>query len=175
MTEPLLKTLLADPSAAQVAGGVMMIVLFSSVGAIAAFGMASVARRVFLGRFEQFFWAGLLLAIAVFYMGFAAWFEAPARAWNSEIAAIALVAFLALVGSYWGPALAVGYAFHGLWDIGHSVFGTDMLGHALSDIPLGYGMFCLGFDFAAVAYLLWWPKSWDDVARFQPLYWRESA
>lgn len=163
---PLLQTLFDDPSGGQIAGGVMMILLFTSVGATAAAAFAFVARRMLHGRFEQIFWAVLLAAIAAFYAGFAGWFEAPEAAWNTELVAISLFALVAVFGGFSGPMLALGYALHGAWDVAHSLFGTVILGHAASDIPLGYGMFCMGFDFTAAAYLLLWAKDWKQPGRF---------
>ena len=175
MSEPLLKTLMDDPSGGQIAGGIMMILLFSSVGAIAASAMAYATRRIFLGKLEQYFWAVLLGAIAAFYIGFAGWFQASTGAWATELSAIAVFVVIAVIGGFSGLALAIGYFMHGAWDIAHSLFGTVILGNSASDIPLGYGMFCLGFDIAAAVYLLWWPKQWDNPSEFKPTFWRSAS
>ena len=55
MNNALLQTLFNDPSGGQIAGGMMMVFLFSSVGVAAAGAFAFVARHVFLGRYEQVF------------------------------------------------------------------------------------------------------------------------
>ncbi|RZO86224.1 MAG: hypothetical protein EVA65_04650 [Oceanococcus sp.] len=167
----LLQTLVNDPSGGQIAGGVMMIVLFLSVGVAAAGAFAFVARHVFLGRYERMFWSALLVVIAAFYLGFAAWYQADAVAWRTELAAITVFAFVAVIGASSAPVLALGYLFHGVWDIAHSLYGVIILGFPASEIPLGYGMFCLGFDVATAAYLFWWPKDWNTAGQFNPIFW----
>lgn len=161
MNDALLRTLFDNPSTGQLAGGLMMILLFVSVGVAAAATFIYVARRVFPKRYEQIYWSVLLVAIAAFYIGFAAWFEVDTEAWKTEAIAIAVFALVACIGAFSAPALALGYALHGTWDIAHSLFGAAIAGHTVSDIPLGYGMFCLGFDLATAAYLLWCPKDWN--------------
>lgn len=175
MNTPLLQTLFDQASSGQMAGGIMMILLFSSVGAVAAIAMAIAARRIFEGWYEKLYWSLLLFAIAAFYTGFAAWFQVPADAWRTELIGIAVFALIAVIGISSAYVLALGYFLHGLWDFAHSAFGTEIFGHAASDIPLGYDMFCLGFDFASAAYLAWWPKQWDSPARFNPSFWRPAA
>lgn len=175
MNIPLLQGLLDSPTPGQMAGGVMMILLFSFVGFVVATATAFVARRVFLGWHERAFWAGFLVAVAAFYMGFAAWFQVSPAAWQTELIAIVLFVLVAVAGAFSSMALAIGYALHGVWDIAHSLYGTVILGHPASDIPLGYGMFCLGFDFAAAAYLLGWPQQANQPARFQPRFWRNLS
>ncbi len=175
MNNALLQTMFDNPSGSQLAGGVMMITLFTFVGVAAAAAFAYVARRVFLGRYEQIYWAVLLAAIAAFYIGFASWFEAAPDAWSTELSAIAVFCVVAAIGAFSRSALALGYLMHGIWDITHSLYGTLILGHAASDIPLGYGMFCLGFDVATAVYLFWWPKDWSQPARFRPAFWRHEV
>ncbi len=175
MNTALLQTLLDNPSGGQIAGGVMMIILFPFVGLMAAAATAFVARRMFLGSHERVYWAGMLMAIAAFYLGFAGWFEAPAEAWTTELIGIGVFIAVAAWGAFSAPALALGYLLHGLWDIAHSLFGTSIAGHAASDIPLGYGMFCLGYDFAAASYLAWCPKQWDVPARLNLRFWQNPA
>ena len=158
MNEPLLKTLLGDPSAGQIAGGLMMLLLFLSLGVLAATAVVLALRRLFPARLEQCVWAMLLAAIAAFYLGFAAWFQVPSTAWSTELAAIAVFVLVAFVGAFSRMALAIGYGLHGVWDVCHSLFGSLILGLPVSDIPLGYGMFCLGFDLTAAIYLLRWAQ-----------------
>ncbi len=172
MNNPLLQTLLNDPTGGQIAAGIMMILVFSSVGLIAAAATAYIARRVFLGWYGRIYWAGMLIAIAALYMGFAAWFQASPEAWTTELIGIAVFVTVAAVGAFSAPSLALGYLMHGLWDVAHSLYGTTILGHVASDIPLGYDMFCLGYDLTAAAYLAWYPKAWDQPARFNPAFWR---
>ncbi len=172
MNSALLQTLFSDPSGGQLAGGIMMVVLFSSVGVAAAAAFAFVGRKMCSGRYEQLFWSALLASIAAFYVGFAGWFQADSEAWLTELSAIAAFVVVAVIGAFSAPILALGYLMHGIWDIGHSLYGTVILGRAVSDIPLGYGMFCLGFDVATAAYLFWWPKDWSQAGQFKPAFWR---
>lgn len=172
MQQALLQTLFNNPSGAQIAGGAMMVVLFVSVGVVAAVALTSVARRVLCGRYEQIYWSVLLIVIAALYSGFAAWFEVPVDAWITELSGIAVFVLVAVAGSFSVKGLALGYAMHGLWDMAHSLFGSVILGHTLSAIPLGYGMFCAGFDLTAAVYLALWPHDWDAPGRFYPKRWK---
>jgi hypothetical protein len=174
MSHALLQTLVNDPTRAQIAGGMMMIILFLFVGLVTAIATTVIARRVFQGRYERVYWAVLLAAIAAIYLGFAGWFQASPEAWTTELTGIVVFAVVAVIGAFSATALAFGYLLHGLWDVAHSLLGTDFFGHAASSIPLGYDMFCLGFDFAAAAYLAGWPKQWDKPGRFNPRFWRDD-
>jgi hypothetical protein len=61
---------------------------------------------------------------------------------------------------------------HGLWDIAHSLFGSSLLGLPITEIPLGYGMFCLTFDFAVAGYLMMSDTAWDEPGTFDLYSWR---
>jgi hypothetical protein len=87
---PLLQTLTAGAgSSSQFIGGLVIAVLYLVIGLLSAIGSILVVRRVFQGRWEQIFWASFLVAIAAFYLSFAAYFEASAHAWRTEVAAVA--------------------------------------------------------------------------------------
>jgi len=62
---------------------------------------------------------------------------------------------------------------HGLWDIAHSLFGSSLLGLPITEIPLGYGMFCLTFDFTVAGYLMISDTAWDEPGAFDPYFWRD--
>jgi hypothetical protein len=158
--------------AGRLVGGWVVAVLYLVIGLLAAAGSILVFRRVFRGRWEPIFWAAFLVVIAAFYLAFAAWFEATSPAWWTE--AVAVVVFLACAvgGLFHRAAIAAGYALHGLWDLTHSLAGTSLDGLALTDIPLGYPLFCLGFDLTVAVYLLRPDPAWREPGRFDPLFWR---
>ena len=54
---------------------------------------------------------------------------------------------------------------HGLWDIAHRLFGSSLFGLPMTEIPLGYGMFCLTFDLTVAGYLMMSDTAWDDPGK----------
>ena len=109
MDPALLQDLIAGAgSTSQVVGGLVIAVLYATIGLLAAIGSITIFRRAFRGRWEQIVWASFLIMIACFYLGFAAYFAVPADAWRIEV--IAVVVFLAfgLAGLFLRPAIAVG-------------------------------------------------------------------
>ena len=69
-------------SSSQLVGGfVVGIMLYAIIGVLSAIGSIVVFRRIFQGRWEQIFWSSFLVAIAAFYLSFAAYFGAQAKAW----------------------------------------------------------------------------------------------
>jgi hypothetical protein len=105
------------------------------------------SRRLFQGKWEQIFWSSFLVVIAAFYLSFAAYFgpwpTLGKRNWFSLPSSL----FALWLGCFNRPAIAFGYVLHGLWDIAHGLFGSSLLGLPLTEIPVGYGMFCLTFRF----------------------------
>src|SRR5215475_1644443 len=90
MESALLKNLLTGAgSSSQFIGGLVVAMLYFVIGLLGAFGSILVARRIFHGRWEQIFWASYLVLIAGFYLSFAAYFEASAPAWQTELVAVA--------------------------------------------------------------------------------------
>ena len=83
MDSPLLKNLMAGAgSSTQFIGGLVVAMLYAVIGVLGAVGSILVFRRIFQGRWEQIFWALFLLAIAAFYLSFAAYFGASTHAWQ---------------------------------------------------------------------------------------------
>ena len=136
-------------------GFVVIVVLYGTIGLMAATGVILVARNIFRPRAEQIFYAMFLIMIAAFYLAFAAYFGS-ATAWKPETAVVAAFVIIALVGTRLPFALFVGYSLHALWDMlhelqahgAHSGFETAQL----TAIPLAYGIFCAVFDFCVAAY-----------------------
>ena len=139
---------------ASAAGLVVIVLLYASVGVLAALGSITLGRKLFTPGGEQLFYGLFLAAIAAFYLAFAAYFGA-ASSWPVEAGAVAVFALLGLAGTRLPAALVLGYSLHGLWDLlheWHAHAGAVIVDpERLTPIPLGYGAFCLAFDLAIAA------------------------
>src|SRR5262245_53975157 len=80
--------------------------LYAVIGVLRAIGSIVVFRRIFQGRWEQIFWSSFLVAIAAFYLSFAAYFGAQAKAWQTELVFVALILACAVCGLFYRPAIA---------------------------------------------------------------------
>lgn len=165
---------LASAGAAQFLGGFIILVLYIIVGLLAAAGSILVFQRVFTGQWEQMFWASFLVAIAAFYLSFAAYYQISVAAWQTELIGVVIFLGVAFGGLFSRQAIGFGYLAHGLWDLIHSLMGVNFAGLFLTEIPLGYGVFCATFDFTVVYYILTSTSGWDEEGRFDPLFWRHS-
>ena len=173
MDSALLQDLLAGTgSSSQFTGGLVVALLYVVIGLRSAIGSIVIFRRAFQGRWEQVFWSSFLIVIAAFYLGFAAYFGALADAWQTELVGVAVFIVFAVVGLFSRPALALGYVVHGLWDLSHSVSGSSLSGLSITEIPLGYGLFCLTYDLTVATYLMISDTTWDAPGRFDPYFWR---
>ena len=173
MGSALLHNLIAGAgSSSQFIGGLVVAVLYAVIGVLGAIGSILVFRRIFLGRWEQIFWASFLLMIAAFYLSFAAYFEASAHAWQTEIAGVAIFLVFAVGGLFSRSAIAVGYVTHGLWDLSHCLSGSSLAGLSITEIPLGYGIFCSSYDFVVASYLIISDSAWHEAGRLDPYFWR---
>ena len=153
-------------------GGLVVALLYVVIGLLSATGSILVFRRVFRGWWEQIFWTSFLVVIAAFYLSFAAYFEVSAQAWRTEIVGVAIFLVCAVVGVFLRPAVAAGYLMHGIWDLVHSLSGLSMAGLSLSDIPLGYGVFCVAYDLTVASYVMLSDSAWRAPGRFDPYFWR---
>ena len=149
--------------------------LYAVIGLLSATGSIFVFRHVFQGRWEQIFWASYLVVIAAFYLSFAAYFGVRAEAWQTELVFVAVILACAVGGLFYRPAIAFGFVMHGLWDIAHSLFGSSLFGLPMTEIPLGYGMFCLAFDFTVAVYLMMSDTAWDEPGKVRPLFLAKST
>jgi hypothetical protein len=173
MDAALLKNLVAGAgSSSQFIGGLVVAMLYAVIGVLGAVGSILVFRRIFQGRWEQIFWALFLLVIAGFYLSFAAYFEASTHAWQTEIVGVAVFLVFAVGGLFSRPAIAVGYVMHGLWDLSHCLSGSSLAGLSITEIPLGYGIFCSSYDFVVASYLIISDSAWHEAGRFDPYFWR---
>jgi hypothetical protein len=175
MESALLKNLLTGAgSSSQFIGGVIVTLLYAVIGLLGAIGSILVVRRIFQGRWEQIFWASFLVVIAAFYLSFAAYFGASTQAWQTEVVVVVGFLFCAVVGLFFRPAIAVGYVMHGLWDLSHSLSGSSLGGLALTEIPLGYDIFCSTYDFVVACYLMTSDTAWHAPGKFNFYFWRHS-
>jgi len=173
MDSPLQKNLVAGAgSSSQFIGGLVVAMLYAVIGVLGAVGSILVFRRIFQGRWEQIFWALFLLVIAAFYLSFAAYFGASTHAWQTEIGGVAVFLVFAVGGLFSRSAIAVGYVMHGLWDLSHCLSGPSLAGLSMTEIPLGYGIFCSTFDFVVAYYLMISDSAWHEAGRFDLYFWR---
>jgi hypothetical protein len=162
-------------SSNQFIGGLVVAVLYAVIGLLGAIGSILVFRRIFLGRWEQIFWASFLVVIAAFYLSFAAYFDASPHAWQTELIGVGVFLVCALCGVFSRSAIAIGYILHGVWDLSHCLSGSSLADVSITDIPLGYGIFCSAFDFVVAAYLMISNTAWHKPGKFDPYFWRHIA
>jgi Family of unknown function (DUF6010) len=173
MDKALLQNLMTGAgSSSQFIGGLVVALLYAVIGLLSAIGSILVFRRMFQGRWEQIFWTSFLVVIAAFYLSFAAYFGASIPAWQTEAVGVAVFLFCAVVGLFSRPAIAVGYVMHRVWDLSHSLSGTTLTGLSITEIPLGYGIFCSTFDFVVACYLMISATAWHEPGRFDLYFWR---
>ncbi len=176
MDSALLESLIAGAvSNSQFVGGLVVALLYVVVGLLGAIGSILIFRRIFQGRWEQIFWASFLVVIAAFYLSFAAYFGVSSHAWQTEVVGVAIFLACAVGGLFSRPAIAVGYVLHGLWDLSHSLFGSSLAGLSLTAIPLGYGIFCLTYDFTVACYLIRSDTAWHEPGKFDLYFWRHRT
>ena len=175
MNSALLQNLVAGAgSSSQFIGGLVVALLYLVVGLLGAIGSILVFRRIFQGRGEQLFWASFLVVIAAFYLSFAAYFGASTHAWQSEAIGVAVFLACAVGGLFSRSAIAVGYVLHGLWDLSHCLFGSSLAGLSITEIPLGYGIFCSTYDFVVAGYLMMSDSAWHEPGKLDLSFWREG-
>lgn len=152
-------------------GFVVIVILYASVGVLAAMGSIVLGRKLFAPRHEQVFYGLFLVAIAAFYLAFAACFRAGSS-WAVESTAVVFFAVFGLAGTRLPAALILGYALHGLWDLlheWHAHAGAVILApEQLTPIPLGYGVFCLAFDVGIGVYFVTRKTTWNEDWKAQP-------
>lgn len=162
-------------SSSHLIGGLVIALLYLTIGLLSVIGSIIIFRRMFQGRWEQIFWAAFLVAIAAFYLSFAAYFDASTHAWKTELAGVALFLACAAGGLFFRPLIAVGYIMHGLWDVSHSLAGSALMGLSITEIPVGYAIFCMAYDFPVAYYLMTSNTPWDSPGKFNLNFWRDSS
>jgi hypothetical protein len=173
MGSALLQNLTAGAgSSSQFIGGFIVALLYVVIGLLGAIGSIVVFRRIFQGRWEQIFWACLLVVIAAFYLSFAAYFGASTHAWQTEVVGVTVFLVCAVGGLFSRSAIAVGYVMHGLWDLTHCLSGSSLAGLSITEIPLGYGIFCSTYDFTVACYLIISDTAWHEPGKLDLYFWR---
>jgi uncharacterized protein DUF6010 len=173
MDSALLQNLLAGAgSSSQLIGGLVVAVLYVVIGLLSAIGSIFVFRRIFQGRWEQIFWTSFLVVIAAFYLSFAAYFEASTHAWQTEVVGVAVFLACAVAGLFSRSAIAIGYVVHGLWDLSHCLSGSSLAGLSITEIPLGYGLFCSTYDVTVAYYLMTSDTAWHEAGKLDLFFWR---
>src|SRR5215813_1954555 len=150
----------------------IIIVLYISVGLLAAAGSIFISQKLFSARGEQIFFALFFIAIAGFYLAFTAYFENQ-EAWRLEIGAVIVFTVFGILGLRFPVALIVGYSLHGVWDIVHEIHvhgGVSPFGaQEMTELPLAYAPFCAAFDWCIATYVYIrrreWNAAWKSQAR----------
>jgi hypothetical protein len=158
-----------------VIGLTVIVVLYISIGFLAAAGAVYISKSIFTARAEQIFFGLFLIAIAAFYLAFTAHFG-DWDAWQLELTAVAVFTVFGLVGARVPFVLVVGYLLHGLWDGVHEynlhAGGTLLAPRQTTAVPLAYGFFCATFDFLVAAYFFArrhaWRAAWGAGASGMP-------
>jgi hypothetical protein len=172
MNSALLQNLMAGAgSSSQFIAGLVVALLYVVIGLLSAIGSILIFRRIFQGRWEQLFWTSFLVVIAAFYLSFAAYFGASTHAWQTEVVGVAVSLFVPWVGSF-PDLLSVGYVMHGLWDLSHCLSGSSLAGLSITEIPLGYGLFCSTYDFTVACYLMVSDTAWREAGKVDLYFWR---
>jgi hypothetical protein len=151
-------------------GFIVIAILYTVIGLMAAAGAICLARKVLAPKAEQIFFAMFLIMIAAVYLAFAAYFGV-ATAWPLETGAVMMFVVIGVLGARLPVALIVGYPLHGLWDLLHELQGRGAYSAfepgKLTAIPLAYGVFCAAFDFCVAGYFCAqrseWIAAWKAV------------
>jgi hypothetical protein len=176
MNSALLQNLIAGAeSSSRFIGGLVVALLYVVIGLFSAIGSILVFRRIFQGRWEQIFWASFLFVIAAFYLSFTAYFGASAHAWQTEVVGVAVFLVCAASGLFSRAAIAIGYVMHGFWDLSHCLSGPSLAGLAVTEIPLGYGIFCSTYDFMVAYYLSISDTAWHESGKLDLYFWRHRV
>lgn len=146
----------------------IIIILYVTIGLLAAAGSVFLAKWLFSAKAEQVFFALFLVPIAAFYLAFTGYFGDDA-AWPLEVGGTIVFAVFGLVGVRVPVALMTGYFLHGLWDLLHELHAhgaVELLSaQQVTEIPLGYGTFCAAYDWCMVGYFItrWreWSTAWS--------------
>ena len=157
--------------ASRTLGFAVIVVLYLSVGVMAAAGCVAIGRRFLRPRQEQVFYGGFLVLIAAFYLAFVAYFQIG-TAWRMESFAFLVFAGVGVVGARIPALLIVGYALHGLWDLVHELqqhgAWSAFASGEVTTVPLAYGIFCAAFDLYVAGYVTLRREEWSAAWRSAP-------
>lgn len=145
-------------------GFAVIVVLYTTIGLLAAAGNIFLVRKFLSAKGEQIFYALFLIMVAGFYLAFTAYFRAE-TAWRAELAAVGVFVFFGLAGMRVPLAVVMGYPLHGLWDILHELqthgVHSGFEPGQLTAIPLAYGFFCLAYDLCIAGYAYTRRDEWN--------------
>ena len=94
------KLMTGTGSSSQLVGGFVVGMLYAVIGVLSAIGSIVVFRRIFQGRWEQIFWSSFLVAIAAFYLSFAAYFGARPKLGKRNWSSLPLFLLVLCVGCF---------------------------------------------------------------------------
>jgi hypothetical protein len=141
----------------------IIMILYVSVGVLAAVGSMYLSHRFVPARFESAFYGVFLIFIAAFYLAFTSYFG-DESAWRLETTAVVVFAILGCLGIRLPILLIAGYVLHGAWDLLHEIHqhsGADVfVGRQSTQVPLAYGAFCATFDWAVAMYFVYRRNDW---------------
>src|SRR6476620_2980013 len=98
----------------------VILILYFSIGLLAAAGSIFISQKLFAAKAEQIFFALFFIAIAAFYLAFTAYFG-DQGAWRLETGAVIVFAVFGILGLRLPVVLIIGYCLHGFWDVLHEV------------------------------------------------------
>ena len=141
----------------------IIIVLYLSIGSLAAAGSACISQKLFSAKVEQVFFGLFLIAIAGFYLAFTAYFG-DQKPWRFETGGVIVFAVFGLLGIRVPLVLIIGYLLHGVWDVFHEIHahgGAKPFGIEVTEFPLAYGTFCAAYDWWMAAYFYTRRSQWS--------------
>ena len=134
----------------------IIMILYVSVGVLAAVGSMYLSHRFVPARFESAFYGVFLIFIAAFYLAFTSYF--------GDESAVVVFVILGCLGIRLPILLIAGYVLHGAWDLLHEIHqhsGADVfVGRQSTQAPLAYGAFCATFDWAVAMYFVYRRNDW---------------
>jgi Family of unknown function (DUF6010) len=98
----------------------VVIILYASIGLLAAAGSIFISQKLFSAKGQQIFFALFFIAIAAFYLAFTGYFE-NREAWRLETGAVIVFALFGFFGLRLPVVLIIGYSLHGIWDVVHEI------------------------------------------------------
>jgi hypothetical protein len=143
-------------------GFALIVFLYANIAVFTVIGTVWLSRKMFEGKTERIFYSVFLIFIAVTYLAFNLHYGNEA-AWEAELSAVAFIAALGFFSFFRTGVLILGYALHGIWDLIHELsqyLETSLIEPELTLIPLGYGVFCLVFDWAIAGYCYARRQAW---------------
>ena len=149
-------------------GFVVIVVLYVSIGILAAAGCVAIGRRFLRPKLEQVFYGLFLMMIAAFYLAFTAYFQIG-TAWRMESLAVIAFVVVGAGGARVPELLTLGYAAHGVWDLLHELQQHDaasvFAAGDVTTVPLAYGIFCAAFDLYIAIYAVLRRPEWSAAWR----------